>query len=1149
MKKLFLILYTLLICNNLSSQNLPTIVPPSPEASALAKFTNVPVSYYTGLPNISVPIYTIQQKGISIPIGLSYHARGVQVSEIASRTGLGWSLQYGGSISRQVRGKADEHPEYGYLSNGSSFMAYSTSIETRGSVHSIESNHPDYDFYPDQFSFSAGDISGKFVLDYATGEPVIQSFDDVIIIRSGMESFIIIDSRGNTYYFGKSKDGDRAAQDYENSTGKSVYVHGVVDDPITASFDFFSSWKLMDIETTKGELISYYYESENGDNIPSVYYRKSYDKHDNDPGGVTNSVTNMTDIQKIHTRISQVSNYEKQLSKISFNQGRDSVVFIKSNNLRDDFEGHSLERISIYNQNKLIKSFKLNYSYTTSTDQSNLLWYFTKAQGSNLFEKYLKRMFLANIEEEGSDGQKLPPYVFTYDSQILPNAFSSKQDYWGYYNGATNNGPFTRPFNYGNYDVDRRVDTLKSEAGILKEIQYPTGGKAKFTYEHNKGYLPTEMSHLKKPEINPSSIGKVVKVLTKADFLYSLSNSYAPLEVQLPPSTKITYNIFCNRFRDAEDPMTTPDCIFIFTLDGQIINTGEDVVIFTGSSFNYDGTSSIGVHPISHPDLDSSFHRNEDIDFQITITYDLETSFIYGAGKRIKKVEMISQVGDTIAKEYEYNFPVDDVYFSKPTPSGAIIGLPTYLNRAENTLNIYTHYNDASSAYSSFQPNSIGYSSVIEYHGTKQNNIGKTEYVYTNLSDSGGDYYEFPYHPPTDNEWLRGKNIETKIYKKENSGIYTKVKEIYNKYLYGDNEYEVDFLFAGFLHGTFIFTPSGGNYDWNMDSPFDHIKSRTFFKMPLFMRQRNPLPSEGYPTNYVSGYRTYYLTGGTQHILRTVEKDYYDNGTVNTTTSENFFDYDKHYQITKTKSFNSKGDIIINKILYPNNKSEIINLTPSASFAIDKLITQNQIAQPIQSETYMDINNNGDAEVNELLSTQRTNFKVWNNKIILPEIIQTSKGIKPLEDRIVYHDYFSNGNVKEVSKEDGTHVVYIWGYNETQPIAKIENANFVDIPTVNYDEIISKSDLDNDNCREITCKEQELRDVLNNLRNPLIAPNLSKSQITTYTYDPLIGVTSITDPRGETIYYHYDNFNRLEYVKDAQGKILSENEYHYKNQQ
>ena len=53
--------------------------------------------------------------------------------------------------------------------------------------------------------------------------------------------------------------------------------------------------------------------------------------------------------------------------------------------------------------------------------------------------------------------------------------------------------------------------------------------------------------------------------------------------------------------------------------------------------------------------------------------------------------------------------------------------------------------------------------------------------------------------------------------------------------------------------------------------------------------------------------------------------------------------------------------------------------------------------------------------------------------------------------------------------------------------------------------------------------------------------------ITTYTCDPLIGVTSITDPKGYTIYYTYDSFGRLQHVKDAQGNIVSENEYHYKN--
>ena len=60
-------------------------------------------------------------------------------------------------------------------------------------------------------------------------------------------------------------------------------------------------------------------------------------------------------------------------------------------------------------------------------------------------------------------------------------------------------------------------------------------------------------------------------------------------------------------------------------------------------------------------------------------------------------------------------------------------------------------------------------------------------------------------------------------------------------------------------------------------------------------------------------------------------------------------------------------------------------------------------------------------------------------------------------------------------------------------------------------------------------------------------PFLTNAQMSYYTYDPLIGVTSMTDPRGYTIYYEYDTFNRLKTVKDKQGNIISENEYNYKN--
>ena len=51
----------------------------------------------------------------------------------------------------------------------------------------------------------------------------------------------------------------------------------------------------------------------------------------------------------------------------------------------------------------------------------------------------------------------------------------------------------------------------------------------------------------------------------------------------------------------------------------------------------------------------------------------------------------------------------------------------------------------------------------------------------------------------------------------------------------------------------------------------------------------------------------------------------------------------------------------------------------------------------------------------------------------------------------------------------------------------------------------------------------------------------------TYTYKPLVGMTSQTDAKGMTTYYEYDAFQRLKTVKDQNGNILKQTDYHYKN--
>jgi hypothetical protein len=83
---------------------LPRTVFPSPTASALAKYADIPVSLYTGTANISVPLYELKSKTLSLPISLSYHSGGIKVQEAGGWVGMGWSLNSGGVITRTVRG-------------------------------------------------------------------------------------------------------------------------------------------------------------------------------------------------------------------------------------------------------------------------------------------------------------------------------------------------------------------------------------------------------------------------------------------------------------------------------------------------------------------------------------------------------------------------------------------------------------------------------------------------------------------------------------------------------------------------------------------------------------------------------------------------------------------------------------------------------------------------------------------------------------------------------------------------------------------------------------------------------------------------------------------------------------------------------------
>src|SRR2546423_9520053 len=80
----------------------------SPTAASLGKYADIPIHYHTGIPEISIPIYTVKSGVLELPISLSYHAGGLKVLEPSSWVGAGWALNAGGVIARTVMGAPDE---------------------------------------------------------------------------------------------------------------------------------------------------------------------------------------------------------------------------------------------------------------------------------------------------------------------------------------------------------------------------------------------------------------------------------------------------------------------------------------------------------------------------------------------------------------------------------------------------------------------------------------------------------------------------------------------------------------------------------------------------------------------------------------------------------------------------------------------------------------------------------------------------------------------------------------------------------------------------------------------------------------------------------------------------------------------------------
>jgi len=229
---------------------LPQITPPSPTAAALGKYTEIPVSPYTGVPNISIPLYEIKVRDITVPISLSYHAGGNRVEEEASWVGLGWSLNAGGVLGRSVRGKDDliyypmtpssstPMPDFYYPGYSESCQGFTAGGKPVNYCSGAPSDQTDWE--PDAFFFNFLSTSGKFVLDQQ-GVPQLleQAKIKIDLPAPGRPGFQVRTADGFRYDF----------FDGESTLGSTGNV----------SDNYATSWYLTKIVSPTGEVVTFTY--------------------------------------------------------------------------------------------------------------------------------------------------------------------------------------------------------------------------------------------------------------------------------------------------------------------------------------------------------------------------------------------------------------------------------------------------------------------------------------------------------------------------------------------------------------------------------------------------------------------------------------------------------------------------------------------------------------------------------------------------------------------------------------------------------------------------------------------------------------------------------------------------------------------------
>ena len=457
-------------------------IPPSPNASSQAKFAAVPVNLHTGIPNIQAPLMTLPGRHLNVPIGLSYHAGGFKVQEMAGPVGLGWALNAGGVITRVVQGIPDDEPDgYSGKNKRGSGIVPIESYEVSGEFTSdllvgynaqsmSDFSQGRWDGQPDMFYFNILGRSGRFVLD-PDGKAVLLPHQDVEIkltSRGGSQQdgkfliWSITTEDGTVFTFGAQGASEEAGAAREETTAEYL-VGGNLEDERTANYT--SSWYLSSITSPqRSEEVTFAYESASN---ALTYTYDNYVEYN----GVAAPCNDVFSRDKITTRLTV---QPRRLEFVRTVLGQ--VNFAYEHDRTDQPGQQALSEITLRDARSTVKQrVRLGYGAFSSRALN------TSIAGPS--DPGYKRLRLNRVEDI-TDGT-LPIYTFSYwddENRFLPHRMSPNYDPWGYAkekSGLQDGSP-------DEYLTENRgVSTTFGQAYLLQQMTNSQGGYTRYDYEYH----------------------------------------------------------------------------------------------------------------------------------------------------------------------------------------------------------------------------------------------------------------------------------------------------------------------------------------------------------------------------------------------------------------------------------------------------------------------------------------------------------------------------------------------------------------------------------------------------------------------------------------------------------------------------------------